>query len=115
MNFSIQKGLDASRSRVIYFKHNDMADLERLLRVQDAFDKRNPKKASRIRRFLIVEAIYMNTGEMCPLNELVELRKKYKLRLILDEGVSFGTIGQNGRGLTEFLNVDVSLFFVKCF
>lgn len=50
----------------------------------------------------------MNTGEMCPLNEAVELRKKYKLRLFLDESISFGVLGKHGRGLTEFLNVDVS-------
>lgn len=99
--------MDASRSRIVYFKHNDMADLERCLKEQESFDKRNPKKAARIRRFILAEAIYMNTGEMCPLNQLVELRKKYKLRLFLDESISFGTIGANGRGLTEFLNVDV--------
>lgn len=51
----------------------------------------------------------MNTGEMCPLPKLVELRQRFKLRLILDESVSFGTVGKNGRGLTELLNVDVSL------
>lgn len=111
VSFPIQKGIDASRSKTIFFKHNDMADLERHLQIQEAFDKKNPKKAAKTRKFLIAEAIYMNTGEICPLNELVELRKKYKLRLILDESVSFGTIGKNGRGLTEFLNVDVSLTF----
>lgn len=57
---------------------------------------------------MVAEAIYMNTGEMCPLNEAVELRKKYKLRLFLDESISFGVLG-NGRGLTEFLNVDVRI------
>jgi serine palmitoyltransferase len=57
---------------------------------------------------LIAEAIYLNTGEMCPLRELVELRKKYKLRMILDESITFGTLGANGRGLTEHLNVDRS-------
>ncbi len=52
----------------------------------------------------------MNIGDMCPLNRLVELRKKYKLRLILDESISFGTLGEHGRGLSEYLNVDVSSF-----
>lgn len=50
----------------------------------------------------------MNTGEMCPLPKLVELRQRFKLRFILDESISFGTVGKNGRGLTELLNVDVS-------
>lgn len=49
----------------------------------------------------------MNTGEMCPLNKAVELRNNYKLRLFLDESISFGTLGKYGRGLTEYLNVDV--------
>lgn len=50
----------------------------------------------------------MNTGEICPLPDLVALRSKYKLRLFLDESVSFGVLGKNGRGLTEHFNVDVS-------
>lgn len=116
VSFAIQKGLDASRSRIVFFKHNDMADLERCLKEQEALDSKNPKKASRTRRFLIAEAIYMNTGEMCPLVELVALRKQYKLRLFLDESISFGAIGAHGRGLTEYLNVDVSsgIFLFSC-
>lgn len=109
MNFSIQKGLDASRSKIFYFKHNDVTDLERLLKEQDAKDRKNPAKASKIRRFIIVEAIYMNTGEMCPLTEIIELRKRYKLRMILDESVSFGALGKHGRGITEHLNINVSI------
>ncbi len=39
VNFAIQKGVLASRSNVYYFKHNDMADLERLLREQEKRDQ----------------------------------------------------------------------------
>lgn len=80
-----------------------------MLKEQDAIDRKNPKKAAKIRRFIIVEAIYMNTGEMCPLAEIIELRRRYKLRLILDESVSFGTLGKNGRGIIEHLNLNVSI------
>lgn len=38
--FSIQKGLVASRSRIKWFKHNDMEDLERLLLIQQDEDKK---------------------------------------------------------------------------
>ncbi len=34
VNFAIQKGILASRSRVEWFEHNDVEDLERLLRIQ---------------------------------------------------------------------------------
>ncbi|XP_073848740.1 serine palmitoyltransferase subunit I [Musca autumnalis] len=106
VNFAIQKGLDASRSTIYFFKHNDMSDLERLLKEQAVRDDKNPKKAAKTRRFLVAEGIYMNTGEMCPLAELVALRAKYKLRFFLDESLTFGVLGKNGRGLTEHLNVD---------
>lgn len=38
--FSIQKGLQASRSLIKYFKHNDMEDLERLLKEQELEDQK---------------------------------------------------------------------------
>lgn len=108
-SFHIQKGIDASRSKAFYFKHNDVNDLERLLKQQDAIDRKNPKKAAKIRRFIIVEGIYANTGEMCPLREIIELRQRYKLRLILDESISFGSLGKNGRGILEHLEINVNI------
>lgn len=108
MNFAIQKGLDASRSTIVFFKHNDVEDLERLLLEQEKRNQKNPKKALKTRRFLVAEGIYMNTGEICPLPDLVALRQKYKLRLFVDESISFGTLGKGGRGVTEHFNVDVS-------
>ncbi|KAM3958568.1 serine palmitoyltransferase subunit I [Aphomia sociella] len=99
--FAIQKGLDATRSTVRYFNHNDMDHLEQLL--SEASKKRdiNPRR----RAFIVAEAIYMNTGEMCPLKRLVELARKYKLRIMLDESLSIGVLGKHGRGITEHLNI----------
>ncbi|EMP38610.1 Serine palmitoyltransferase 1 [Chelonia mydas] len=70
--FAIQKGLQASRSNVKLFKHNDMADLERLLKEQEIEDQKNPRKACVTRRFILVEGLYMNTGDICPLPELID-------------------------------------------
>ncbi|XP_039755647.1 serine palmitoyltransferase 1 [Pararge aegeria] len=99
--FAIQKGIDASRSTVRYFRHNDMQDLERQLELAAWKKELNPKR----RAFLVAEAIYLNTGYMCPLRKLVELARRFKLRIILDESLSIGVIGKTGRGLTEHLNV----------
>ena len=41
----------------------------------------------------------------------IELKLKYKYRLILDESISFGTVGRTGRGLTELYNVPVRVLF----
>lgn len=38
--FAVQKGLQASRSKVVYFKHNNMADLEEKLMEQEKIDKK---------------------------------------------------------------------------
>lgn len=86
MWFAIQKGIDASRSTVHYFKHNNADHLEELL----AEAKKKNELNSRRRAFLIAEAIYFNTGEMCPLKRLVQLARKYKLRIILDESLTIG-------------------------
>jgi serine palmitoyltransferase len=48
----------------------------------------------------------MNYGDLCPLPRMVELKYKYKYRIFMDESVSFGTIGQTGRGVTEYYNID---------
>uniref|UniRef100_T1J9G1 Serine palmitoyltransferase 1 n=1 Tax=Strigamia maritima TaxID=126957 RepID=T1J9G1_STRMM len=107
VNFAIQKGLSASRSVIRFFKHNSTQDLERLLKIQEEDDKKNQKKAKVTRRFLIVEGIYMNHGDLCPLPELVVLKNRYKVRLFIDESISLGVLGKTGRGVTEHFGVPV--------
>ena len=79
---------------------------------QSKEDKKNPKLAQKIRRFLVVEGIYMNTGNICKLDQMIDLKHKYKLRLFIDESISFGTLGSTGKGITEHLNISVSLVFI---
>uniref|UniRef100_A0A8C4JZI0 Serine palmitoyltransferase 1 n=1 Tax=Dromaius novaehollandiae TaxID=8790 RepID=A0A8C4JZI0_DRONO len=104
--FAIQKGLQASRSNIKLFKHNDMADLERLLKEQETEDQKNPRKARVTRRFIVVEGLYMNTGDVCPLPELIKLKYKYKVRIFLEESLSFGVLGEHGRGITEHFGIN---------
>ncbi|XP_050801900.1 serine palmitoyltransferase 1 isoform X1 [Gopherus flavomarginatus] len=105
--FAIQKGLQASRSNIKLFKHNDVADLEQLLKEQEIEDQKNPRKARVTRRFILVEGLYMNTGDICPLPELIKLKYKYKVRIFLEESLSFGVLGEHGRGVTEHFGVNV--------
>ncbi|KAK2823597.1 hypothetical protein Q7C36_020197 [Tachysurus vachellii] len=105
--FAIQKGLQASRSFIKYFKHNDMEDLERLLKEQELEDQKNPRKARVTRKFIVVEGLYLNTADICPLPQLVKLKYKYKVRIFLEEGMSFGVLGEHGRGVTEHFGVSM--------
>uniref|UniRef100_A0A0N5BVP3 Serine palmitoyltransferase 1 n=1 Tax=Strongyloides papillosus TaxID=174720 RepID=A0A0N5BVP3_STREA len=107
VNYAIQKGIQASRSRVEWFDHNDMNDLERLLKAQEVLDKKDPKKAEKIRRFIVVEGLYSSTADICPLPEILKLKWKYKVRVFIDESMSFGVLGKAGRGITEHFNVDI--------
>lgn len=47
----------------------------------------------------------MKTGTIVNLPELIQIKKKYKYRLILDESLSFGTLGKNCYGMTDHFNI----------
>ncbi|XP_025207230.1 serine palmitoyltransferase 1 [Melanaphis sacchari] len=100
VNFAIQKGLQSSKAEVVYFKHNCPEDLERLILEKNATKRRKNRKA-----FLIVEGIYMNTGNICNLPKLIDIRIKHKIRIFIDESISFGILGERGRGITEHFNI----------
>ncbi|KAJ3088446.1 serine palmitoyltransferase component [Quaeritorhiza haematococci] len=103
VNLAIQMGLKSSRSVVKYFKHNDMNDLERVL--EEIKQDCTKKKANLTRQFLVVEGLYVNHGDVAPLPRLIELKKKYKYRLIVEESLSFGVLGPRGAGLADFYGV----------
>ncbi|KAG5360912.1 Serine palmitoyltransferase 1 [Yarrowia sp. B02] len=94
---STQKGLQVSRVTLRWYKHNDMADLERVL----AKTNHEFRKAPLTKRFIVTEGLFENTGDLCSLPEIVELKYKYKYRLLLDESLSFGLVGSTGRGVLE--------------
>jgi serine palmitoyltransferase len=79
VNFPIRKGLHASRSIVRWFSHNDMDDLERVLSQLAKEDR------PLTRRFIVTEALFEYTGEIVDLLRLIEIKHKYKYRIILDE------------------------------
>ena len=45
-------------------------------------------------------------GEICPLPELVAVKKKYGAYLFVDEAHSIGALGRTGRGVCEHTGVD---------
>jgi len=100
-------GLNLSRSTVQFFRHNDMNHLRTILESIALDDKRLKRDTKQQRRFIVAEGMYRNTGDLCPLPEIVALKEKYFYRLILDESMSFGTIGASGRGVTEHFGVKI--------
>lgn len=105
VSFAIQKGIVASRSKVYWFDHNNMEDLENKMKEQNEKDERNPKKAAVTRRFLVIEGLYINTGDIAPLPKIIELKDKYKVRVFIDETYSFGVLGRRGCGITDHFGI----------
>ncbi|KAM0930982.1 hypothetical protein ACQ4PT_000674 [Festuca glaucescens] len=64
-------------------------------------------RTEKMRRYIVVESIYQNSGQIAPLDEIVNLKEKYRFRVILEESHSFGVLGKSGRGLAEQYGVPV--------
>ncbi|CAH7665982.1 pyridoxal phosphate-dependent transferase [Phakopsora pachyrhizi] len=102
-NFSIQKGIQISRSTIRWYDHNDYNSLERVLEQLKLEEIKFRRKLTR--KFIITEGLFECDGTLCNLKKIIELKEKYKFRLILDETWSIGSIGVTGRGLTEYFGI----------
>lgn len=95
VNWLFKQGFLMSRAKVIYFKHNDMNDLELTLqRIQDKNSQDPYFKLNR--RFIVTEGVFVNSGKIVNLPRLLKLKNQYKYRLILDDSHGFGTIARFG-------------------
>ena len=104
---SIRFGSRLSGAMIMMFKHNNMKDLERLLR--EVISQGQPRTHRPWKKILVVvEGLYSMEGTMCNLPQIVALRKKYKFHLFVDEAHSIGALGPTGRGVCEFFGINPS-------
>ncbi|OQR83788.1 serine palmitoyltransferase [Achlya hypogyna] len=114
VNDSILTGVNLARCTTLYFKHNDMGDLERVLKsVRDA-DLKAGRRSDCQRRYLVTEGLFRNYGDIVPLPQVVELTRKYFFRLFVDESFSFGVLGATGKGVTEHFNLPIESIDILC-
>ena len=78
------------------FHHNDMGDLEKKLANAPA-DKG---------KLIVVDGVFSMEGDLAPLPELVELKRRYGARLMVDDAHGLGVFGQYGRGSAEHFGVE---------
>lgn len=104
-NYSVRRGLALARCNVKWYNSGDMDDLEAAMK---AVAQEQAKQKKLTRRFLVAEGLSELTGGSIDLPRMIELKEKYKFRIILDESWSFGVLGRTGRGVTEAQNVDPS-------
>ena len=97
---SIIDGIRLSRAKCFVYKHNDMADLRRV--IQEADKSRAGESASPVPRKLIVtDAVFSMDGDLANLPELLRVAKENDSLLMIDEAHATGVLGKTGRGLAE--------------
>lgn len=100
---SIYDGCKLSYAKMVRFNHLDYDDLERKL-------QEVPEDAGIL---IITDGIFSMTGDICDLPRLVEIKKKYNARLMVDDAHAFGVLGKTGAGTAEYFNLvdDVDLIY----
>ena len=88
---SIVDGRRLSFATQKHYKHNDMADLERVLQQCD------PDKV----KLIIVDGVFSMEGDLCNLPEIVRLKHKYNACIMVDEAHGLGVFGKEGRGVCD--------------
>ena len=102
---SIIDGIRLSRAKCFVYKHNDMADLERvILEAKAAYEQAaisQGKTASEFRGMIVTDAVFSMDGDLANLPELLKIAKAHEVLLMIDEAHATGVLGKTGRGLAE--------------
>ncbi|MEM6589908.1 MAG: 5-aminolevulinate synthase [Pseudomonadota bacterium] len=88
---SMIEGIRHARCQKTIWKHNDPEDLDRKLAAL-------PANTTKIVAF---ESVYSMDGDICPMQEIVEVAEKHGAMTYLDEVHAVGLYGQRGGGVSE--------------
>jgi 8-amino-7-oxononanoate synthase len=86
------------------YLHNDMDDLER---VMSNLDPEIPK-------IIITDGVFSMEGDIVNLPRLVEISKKYGMRVYVDDAHGIGILGETGRGTMEHYGIFDDVDLVMC-
>lgn len=101
---SIFDGCVLSGAEVKVYLHANMKHLEKVLKnIPDS------KKG----RLIITDGVFSMDGDTAPLDQIVQLAKKYRARIMIDEAHGIGVVGPTGKGTAEKYNcsADIDIIF----
>lgn len=78
---SVHDACQLSNAKKLKFKHNDLEDLENVLKRQEGHC------------YIAIESLYSMEGDFAPLQEITAISERYKASLIVDEAHAFGVLG----------------------
>ncbi|MDM7925513.1 MAG: pyridoxal phosphate-dependent aminotransferase family protein [bacterium] len=101
---SIVDGCRLAFGKTVKYRHNDMHDLERVLRSHAGTDKG---------KLIATDGVFSMEGDIVNLPRLADLAKQYGARVYIDDAHSIGVLGKHGRGTGEHWGmedaIDVSM------
>jgi len=101
MHASMRDGIRLGCCKSLSFKHNDVNDLKRKLKLVQPSNK----------VFISVESLYSMDGDYAPLDDMVELCKENQNTfLIVDEAHTTGVLGEKGEGLVVGLGLEKHVY-----
>jgi 8-amino-7-oxononanoate synthase len=96
---SVLQGIQISGAKRLPFPHNDWLALDALLSHQ---------RRQFERTLIVVEGLYSMDGDYPDLPRFVEIKRKHRAFLMVDEAHSFGVMGRNGFGIREHFDLPAS-------
>jgi len=104
----ILDGLRLHMGKRYVFPHNDIEKLEKQLERATKLAEKNMGGI-----LVITEGVFGMAGDLGKLDEIVELKKKYNFRLLVDDAHGFGTMGSTGAGAGEHFGVqkEIDVYF----
>ncbi|TWO33854.1 pyridoxal phosphate-dependent aminotransferase family protein [Seonamhaeicola sediminis] len=102
---SIRDGIALSHAKAYKFKHNNLEELEQLIRRHSELVS---KSHSHI--YIVTESVFSMDGDSPNLVKLSELCKKQNAYLVVDEAHAIGVFGNKGEGLVQHLKLETEVF-----
>lgn len=99
---SIVDGRRLSFARQLHYKHNDMDDLENIL-------KSLPYDAVKL---IVVDGVFSMEGDLANLPAIVELKHKYNCSVMVDEAHGIGVFGRDGRGVCDYFGLTDEVYLI---
>ena len=93
---SIIEGTRVAIGDTVKFRHNDMADLERVM----ALTRGKYEGA-----LLVADGVFSMSGDIFNFPKAVELANKYNCRLYIDDAHALGVLGEKGQGTEHHFNM----------
>lgn len=93
---SIYDACRLSYAKSLSYKHNDMSELERILKQVEG-------KGGIL---IVTDGVFSMSGDIANLPEIVRLARKYGARVMVDDAHGLGVLGEGGRGTANHFGLD---------